>query len=205
MRSFIPVVPIFTVLLTSAFCVSQQVAPEKPAPPAVISATHPAILVDNNFVQREFGPSCSLLGNAPMTGDLDGDGVEDIVMVAHCKSPFADQAENNFSVIDPYYTFYGYGDPKVNSAFSSEIPELRGIAILIIHGSGADAWRSAKPKAKFLVINMPVKQIALKKMMLKKKAVTAIYTEEAGVDDMTSALFWDGKKYKYMPFGSSME
>jgi hypothetical protein len=32
-----------------------------------------------------------------------------------------------------------------------------------------------------------------------------IYIEEATGDEMTSALFWDGKKYRYDPLGSSME
>jgi hypothetical protein len=41
--------------------------------------------------------------------------------------------------------------------------------------------------------------------MKRKKSVTAIYVEESTGDQMTSALFWDGKKYKYEPMGSSME
>jgi hypothetical protein len=93
----------------------------------------------------------------------------------------------------------------VTSQFASEVPEERGISLLVIHGAGPDAWRSSTPKAKFLVINMPFKQIGLKKMVLKKKSVLAIYIEETGADQMTSALFWDGKKYRYIPIGASME
>ena len=29
--------------------------------------------------------------------------------------------------------------------------------------------------------------------------------KETGADEMTSALFWDGKKYRYIPIGASME
>jgi hypothetical protein len=32
-----------------------------------------------------------------------------------------------------------------------------------------------------------------------------IFTEENGGDQMTSVVFWDGKRYKYQPLGSSME
>jgi hypothetical protein len=33
----------------------------------------------------------------------------------------------------------------------------------------------------------------------------AIYVEETGSDQMTSVIFWDGKRYKYEPLGSSLE
>jgi hypothetical protein len=85
-------------------------------------------------------------------------------------------------------------------------PKLRGIDVLVIHGSGPEGWRSATPQAKFVIINVAVKRITVKKMRVKKKkTTTAIYVEEAGADQMTSVLFWDGKKYRYEPLGSSME
>jgi len=37
----------------------------------------------------------------------------------------------------------------------------------------------------------------VKKLTVKKKNVMAIYAEETGGDRMTSATFWDGKKYRY--------
>lgn len=165
-----------------------------------------AFTVDNDFVQKEFGSTCTRIAGPPvLTGDLDGDGIEDAVIVAKCKNALVDQGENNFAVIDPYYSFFGYGNTRITTQFASEVPEDRGVALLVIHGAGPDAWRSATPKAKFVVINMPFKQIGLKKMVLKKKSVLALYIEETGADQMTSALFWDGKKYRYVPIGASME
>jgi hypothetical protein len=162
--------------------------------------------VDNDFVQKEFGSTCTLIAGPPvLTGDLDGDGIEDAVIVAKCKNPLMDQAENNFAVVDPYYSFFGYGNTRVTTQFASEVPEERGISLLVIHGAGPEAWRSPTPKAKFIIINMPFKQIGLKKMVLKKKSVMALYIEETGADQMTSAIFWDGKKYRYVPIGASME
>jgi hypothetical protein len=163
--------------------------------------------VDNDFIQKQFGDTCTLMpGPAPIKGDLDGDGIEDIVIVARCKNPLPDQTEHNFRVIDPYNDYFGFGDPKVTTQFASEDPESRGVSLLVIHGAGADAWRAATPKAKFMIINLPFKQLAVKKMMLRKKPVMAIFAEESHEGEGTiSALFWDGKKYRYHPMGTSME
>ena len=116
----------------------------------------------------------------------------------------ADQAEDNFTVIDPYNAFYGYGNTKITTQFASEDPATRGLVLLVIHGVGAEAWRAEKPKAKFVIINLPFKEIAVKKLAVRKKTVMAIYAQETGGDRMTSATFWDGKKYRYQPIGSSL-
>jgi hypothetical protein len=42
-------------------------------------------------------------------------------------------------------------------------------------------------------------------MKLKKKTLQAIYAEDANELRESSALFFDGKNYKYVPMGSSME
>ena len=162
---------------------------------------------DNDFVHQQFGDSCSLDPQwKPITGDLNADGVEDIVMVARCTNPVIDQDEKDFKVIDPMNSFYGYGDPKVTSGFGQTDPRLKGVSLLIIHGAGAEAWRSATPQAKFVVINIAVKTIAVKKMKInKKKSTAAIYVQEATADQTTSAIYWDGKKYRYEPMGSSLE
>jgi hypothetical protein len=162
---------------------------------------------DNDFVHKQFGNSCSLEPRwPPVTADLNGDGIEDIVMVAGCKNPLIDQDEKDYRVIDPYDAFYGYGNPKITSGFAPDDPKLRGVSLLVVHGAGSDGWRSASPKAKFVIINLAVKTITVKKMKVsRKKSTMAIYVEEAGADQMTSAIFWDGKKYRYEPLGSSME
>lgn len=165
-----------------------------------------SVAVDEAFVQKQFGTTCKLLATpAPYVGDLDGDGVQDIVMAANCKDPMMDQAEHDYRVIDPYNTFFGYGDPKITTAFASEDPARRGLALLLIHGAGPDAWRSETPKAKFIMVNLPFKEIMIKKLTVKKKTLTAIYAEELGADHQTSATFWDGKKYRYQPMGSTLD
>ena len=164
--------------------------------------------VDNDFVHKQFGSNCSLLGSQlPMVGDLNGDGVDDIVIPANCTKPLVNAAENGYRVLDPYNSFFGYGNPKVTTEFATQNPEHRGYAVLVIHGAGPDAWHSDTPKAKFLIVNLPYKEVSMKKVGFKKKkkAIMAIYVEEAGEDQMTSVVTWDGRKYKYSPLGSSLE
>ena len=170
------------------------------------AAAPSAALVDNDFVKKQFGSSCTLMPGPPqLKADLDGDGIEDLVVAARCTNPLADQAEDNFAVVDPYNAFYGYGNTKITTQFGSEDPLTRGLVLLVIHGAGPEAWRAATPKAKFVIINLPFRQVAVKKLTVKKKTVMAIYAEETGGDRMTSATYWDGKKYRYQPIGSSME
>ena len=170
-------------------------------------ATSPTSKVDDDFVHEQFGSTCSVDPKfTPMTGDLNGDGVEDIVIIGRCKNALIDQDEKNYKVIDPMNSFYGYGNPKITSTMGQQDPRLKGISILIIHGAGAEAWHAATPGEKFVIINIDVKTAVMKKMKInKKKSTMAIYVEEATGDEMTAAIYWDGKKYKYEALGSGME
>jgi len=162
-------------------------------------------VVNNDFIQKQFGLNCKQIGLPAIKADLDGDGVEDIVIPAHCTNPMMDQAEENYVVVDPYNSFFGYGNPQVTTQFASDDPDRRGFTLLVIHGVGSDAWHSATPKAKFMIVNLPFKDIYVKKLVLRKKQRQAIYVEETGPGAMTSVLVWDGKKYRYQPMGSTME
>ena len=175
--------------------------------PAQEAAKPAASVPDDQFIRKQFGASCSANpALAAIAADLNGDGVEDVVIPARCKDPMMDAGDNHYLVIDPYNSFYGLGDPKITTQFSTADPENRDLVLLIIHGEGAQAWRADAPKEKFLIVNLPYKQIQVKRLLLKKKKVVmAIYSIESGQDQMTSAIFWDGKKYKYQPVGSSMQ
>jgi len=177
----------------------------------LLSAQDPAkqtgSAADEIFIRKQFGASCSLNpAVAAVAADLNGDGVQDIVIPARCKDPMMDAGDNHYVVLDPYNAFYGFGDPKITTQFATADPANRDLVLLIIHGAGAEAWRADVPKEKFLILNLPYKQIQVKRLMVKKKkTVMAIYSIESGQDQMTSAIFWDGKKYKYQPMGSSMQ
>jgi len=173
-----------------------------PAEPGKNAAENP-LTVNAAFIHQQFGEEFSLIpSSTPYVRDIDGDGIDDLVIVARSKKPMLDAAEHNYRVVDPYYSFYGYGDPKLTATFGSEDMTERNLVVLVIHGAGTDAWRAETPKAKFVIINLPLKRIAVKRLQLRKRQVNAIFAVEADASAGDSVVFWDGKQYKYQPIGT---
>ena len=194
--------PALALLLTVA-----ATAEKKQPPPPPAHAKTPSPAVTDDLIHKQFGDNCSLLPGPPQfVADMDGDGIDDLVVAARCKNPMADKDEYSFVVADPYDSFLGYSDVKVTSTFASDEPERRGVSLLIIHGAEKDDWRAETPKAKFLLINMPFKTLVVKRLTIKKRTILGIYMEEKGEgENMSSVIFWDGKKYKYQGLGSTLE
>jgi hypothetical protein len=162
--------------------------------------------IDSDFVHKQFGPEFTYEAKYPsMRADFNGDGIEDLAIVARAKNPMADEVEHRYKVLDPYYGFYGTGDPRITTSFGADSPEQKGLVICIIHGSGSSAWRADQPKAKFVVINLPFRDLAVKHIQLKKKVVNAIYAEVTSTVQESSVIFFDGKKYKYQPMGTELQ
>ena len=76
-------------LIVSLIGVPLAAAKKQPPPPPA-RATSPVPAITNDYVHKEFGDNCSLLGGPPQfVGDLDGDGIDDLVIAAKCKNPMA--------------------------------------------------------------------------------------------------------------------
>jgi hypothetical protein len=195
------------ILLVGAMSFVSMAQSKKQPPPPPARAKSPSPAVNDEYVHKQFGDNCSVIdGPQQFVADMDGDGIDDLVIAARCKNPMADQDEYSFRVSDPYDAFLGFGDVKVTSTFASDEPERRGLSLLIVHGDGPSAWRSDTPKAKFLLINLPFRTLAVKKLALKKRTVLGVYMEERGEgEDTSSVVFWDGKKYRYQQLGSSLQ
>jgi len=200
--SKLALLPVFAALL-----IASASAQKKQPPPPPAHAKSPSPAVTDEFIHKQFGDNCSLLAGPPQfVADLDDDGIDDLVVAARCKNPMADRDEYSFIVADPYDSFLGYSDVKVTSTFASDEPERRGVSLLIVHGAEKDGWRADKPKAKFLLINLPFRSLTVKRLTLKKRTILGIYMEETGEgEDSSSVVFWDGKKYRYQLLGSTLE
>jgi len=195
----LPAILLFVIVAASA---EKKLPPPPPAP-----AKAPATVVTNAFIHKQFGENCSLLPDFPQfVGDLDGDGIDDLVVAAKCKNPMADKDEHAFLVADPYDSYLGFGDVKVTSTFASDEPNRRGVSLLIIHGAEKGAWQADVPKAKFVLINLPFRTVTVKRLATKKRILLGVYMEEQGEgEDTSSVLFWDGRRYRYMELGSTLE
>lgn len=168
-------------------------AQEPPPAPRVI----PPALIE--LVKKQFGPTYTVVDDFTpvlLTGDLNGDSVEDAVIVGRCKNPLVDAQGFSYKVLDPHHAYFGFSDPKVTYEFNLRDP-MRNRFLLVIHGAGEDAWRAATPQAKFVLINVPFDRLGIGRILVKKKVLRAISAEETSI--LTSAVYWDGKKYKWEP------
>jgi hypothetical protein len=184
-------------LLCLCVAVTACVAGEQSQPAANPAATAVPDLAA--LVKQQFGPTFTIPAKFPtplITADFDGDGVEDVAIVANSTEPFPDSYSFKYNVIDPYNAYFGMGNPTLSSQFSTSDPQ-RNHDLLIIFGSGPEAWRSATPKNKFVVINLPFDDIAVGRMLVKKNKPPIFVIKARESQVMDSAVWWDAKKKKW--------
>lgn len=176
-------------------------AQQVPAAPASIV---PDAATVKKLIHDQFGSGYKPLpGFAPLVADFDGDGVEDLALAAKAVNPLLNAVEYHYTVLDPYHSFFGYGNPKVMMEYGADDPRLQGQVIIIVHGSRDGGWRAAQPKSKFVIVNLPYTRLLLSHVLRHKKPLAAVAAEEP--DKVTSVIFWDGKKYKYEPMGADAD
>src|SRR5581483_551505 len=185
-------------VLLFAACVAAAQTPQtaNPAPAADSSSLSQEQLAA--LVKQQFGDTFTIparYAKTVMTVDFDGDGVEDLAVVANSKDPLPDSYNFKYEVADPYSAYFGMGNPRLSTSFSSD-PE-HAFHLLVIFGSGKDAWRAATPKAKFVLINIPFDTVELGRMLISKKKPPIFVIKALEARVMDSAVFWDAKKKRW--------
>ncbi len=175
------------VLLLSLLLAAAAAAQQAPAP----------ALDAQQVCAREFGDQFKLDPKfTPLMADLDGDGQPDLVMVATAKDPLGGELDHHYRAIDPYDSYFGFGDPKVTVQFSATNATTTRY-LLVVHN-----WQA--PKAKFVILNLPFEQLSIARVTVKKKKeVNSIHAVEG--DGIGSDVYWDGKKYKWEPTSTTID
>src|SRR5947209_11389925 len=183
-----------TVLLLGCLGAAQQSQP--PAPAAAPSTDDPAQL--SAVVKQQFGETFTLPAKfTPLAiiADFDGDGVEDVAIIANSKDPLPDSYSFKYEVDDPYHAYFGFGNPRLTSNFRSD-PE-HSHDLLIIFGTGKEGWHAATPKAKYVLINVPFDTVERGRILLSKKKPPIFVIKALESQVMDSAVWWDAKKKKW--------
>jgi hypothetical protein len=190
-------------VLFLATCVAAAQSPQNTVPPTVAQPAAATVdLADATqlaaFVKQQFGDTFTVpaqFTKSVMAADFDGDGVEDLAIVANSKDPLPDSYSFKYEVSDPYNAYFGMGNPRLSSAFNAD-PE-HAHYLLVIFGSGKDGWRAATPKAKFVLINVPFDSVELGRMLVAKKKPPIFVIKALEAKIMNSAVFWDAKKKRW--------
>lgn len=151
------------------------------------------------LVKQQFGPAFTLATTmqlALITADFDGDGVEDVAIVADSKDPLPDSFQYKYEVADPYNSYFGFGNPRITASYGKNDPG-HNHNLLVIFGAGPEAWRAATPKAKFVLINVPFDTIEVGRMLIKKNKPPIFVIKALEARLMDSAVYWDAKKKRW--------
>jgi len=185
--------------LLMAACMAAAQSPQTSPQPAAVT---PSSGVDTAqiaaIVKQQFGDTFTLPAKFPtplITADFDGDGVEDVAIVANSKDPMPDSYAFKYEVADPYHAYFGFGNPKYTSSFRVD-PE-HNHHLLVIFGSGKEGWHAATPKSKFVLVNVPFDTLEVGRMLLSKKKPPIFVIKALESDVMDSAVWWEAKKKRW--------
>jgi hypothetical protein len=150
------------------------------------------------MLAREFGPDYHALPEySPLLADFDRDGQQDAAIAVTAKNPLVGAVGHDYKVLDPYNSFFGFGDPKITTDYAVPMHPGPPRHLVIAHD-----WKASKPKLKFVIVNLPFDTLQVAQTRWKKKPLDAIAAADA--TGVTGLVFWNGKKYKYEPSGGGM-
>ena len=188
-------------VLFLAACAAAAQSPQT-GQPAVAAPAAQSSTVDTAqlaaIVKQQFGETFTIPEKFPtpvITADFDGDGVEDIAIVANSKDPLPDSYAFKYDVADPYHAYFGFGNPRLSSTFKADAEHSHHL--LVIFGIGKDAWRSPTPKAKFVLINVPFDTLEVGRMLISKKKPPIFVIKALEAQIMDSAVWWEAKKKRW--------
>jgi hypothetical protein len=186
-------------LLLLAACVAAAQSPQTSPPTTAGASAHgPDLTQLAAIVKQQFGDTFTIptkVSTPVLTADFDGDGVEDIAIVANSKDPLPDSYAFKYEVADPYHAYFGFGNPKLTSTFSVD-PE-HAHHLLVIFGSGKEAWHAATPKGKFVLINVPFDTLEVGRMLISKKKPPIFVIKAIESQVMDAAVWWEAKKKRW--------
>lgn len=166
--------------------------------PASAPAPNEAAAQLTAVVKQQFGNTFTVPAKFPtpvITADFDGDGVEDVAIVANSKDPLPDSFAFKYQVADPYHAYFGFGNPKLTSSFRADPEHTHHL--LVIFGSGKEAWHSSTPKGKFVLINVPFDTLEVGRMLISKKKPPIFVIKALEAQVMDSAVWWEAKKKRW--------
>lgn len=184
-------------ILFLAACVSAAQSPQANQP-APTPGPNEAAAQLATVVKQQFGDTFTIPAKFPtplLIADFDGDGVEDVAIVANSKDPMPDSFAFKYQVADPYHAYFGFGDPRLTASFRAD-PE-HAHHLLVIFGSGKEAWHAPTPKSKFVLINVPFDSLEVGRMLTSKKKPPIFVIKALEAQIMDSAVWWDAKKKRW--------
>ena len=184
-------------VLFLAVCLAAAQSPQSSQPGAATPAPVDTAQLAAT-VKQQFGDTFTLpakLSTPIITADFDGDGVEDVAIVANSKDPMPDSYAFKYDVADPYHAYFGFGNPKYTASFSADPEHMHHV--LVIFGNGKEAWHAATPKAKFVLINVPFDTLEVGRLLISKKKPPVFVIKAIESQVMDSAVWWEAKKKRW--------
>jgi hypothetical protein len=155
------------------------------------------------LLEREFGKGFHLDESvAPLFGDLNGDGSEDVVLVATSARPLEAQEEFRYRVEDPYDGYFGVGDVKITSKFTLHF-DGSGRDLIIVLGWRQPPPKNAKHVSKYVLINTPFESVRIARFVHKKKTVHVI--EVVDSTELRAHLRLKKRHWRWSPQGEADE